>query len=103
MPNTLSELAVRNDAIRKMLPLTHKDDRLMVTCGVDALGGDVVSDALKQIIEFDDFNEDNDPYGEHDFLSFDLLTGDRAFFKIDDYNGHDGIRCVLTILLASEY
>ena len=103
MPQTLSKIAVRNDMIRKTLPLTHKDDRFVITRGMDSLGPEVAVDAIKQVRAVDSFDEDNDPYGEHDFIAFDLLTGDKAYFKIDDYNGHDGIRCVITLLLASEY
>ncbi len=62
---------------------------------------------------FDDFNEDNDPYGTHDFGAFEL-DGERLMFKVDAYdqnlefgspNPADPnvtIR-VLTIFLASEY
>jgi hypothetical protein len=61
--------------------------------------------------DYADFNEDNDPYGEHDFGSFEL--GDTKYFwKIDYYTedlsaGCDPLdpRCrrILTILLAEEY
>ena len=51
---------------------------------------DMQSDALKQrLIEavrhFDDFTEDNDPYGEHDFGKL-IVDGSDYFFKIDYYN-----------------
>jgi hypothetical protein len=105
MPETMTnvEIATRNDAIRRLLPLTHQDDRFVMTCGIDALGVEVITDAIQVVRDFNEFTEDNDPYGEHDFGSFILTNGDKAFWKIDDYQGHDGIRCVMTILLADEY
>ena len=48
-----------------------------------------VRDTLPQVIElmkaveqFDTFNEDNDPYGEHDFGSL-RWYGEKVFWKID--------------------
>ena len=61
--------------------------------------------------DFADFNEDNDPYGEHDFGSFEL-SGYKFFWKIDYYQADDDTWCdpldsecrrVLTIMLAEEY
>ena len=65
------------------------------------------------IAQFSDWDEGNDPYGEHDFGAFDLL-GERLFFKIDYYHpDHDThapvpsnielCRRVLTIMQADEY
>ena len=62
---------------------------------------------------FDDFSEDNDPWGEHDFGSFDH-NGNTIFWKIDCYdremkhgspNPADAAvtQRVLTVLLAEEY
>ncbi|MDA7865156.1 DUF3768 domain-containing protein [Akkermansiaceae bacterium] len=62
---------------------------------------------------FDEFNEENDPYGEHDFGSF--LVGDlKLFFKIDYYDktlewgsedpsDPEKTTRVMTLMLASEY
>lgn len=47
-----------------------------------------LEDALALIMvvrTFDDFTEDNDPYGEHDFGAIDW-HGERAFWKIDYYD-----------------
>lgn len=65
------------------------------------------------IARFSDWDEGNDPYGEHDFGAFDLL-GERLFFKIDYYHpDHDThapvpsnielCRRVLTVMRADEY
>ena len=103
MPTQETTKAARNDQIRKSAPLMHKDDRFMITRALTAMGQSAVLEALKQTAAQTDFEPGNDPYGEHDFGAFTLSTGDKCFWKIDDYNGHDGIRCVLTIMLASDY
>ena len=57
------------------------------------------------------FDEDNDPYGEHDFGSLEL-EGQRILWKIDYYDQALQYWCdpldtrcrrVLTVLLAGEY
>ena len=66
--------------------------------------------AIRKVVSFDDFNEDNDPYGEHDFGRFELCNR-RFFCKIDLYeepgvkseNGEPVVNRVLTIMLADEY
>jgi hypothetical protein len=40
---------------------------------------------LGKVIAFDQFTEDNDPHGEHDFGAFDH-AGQRIFWKIDYYD-----------------
>jgi len=64
--------------------------------------GDEVLDILQKVREFSTFTPDNDPWGEHDFGSFEH-DGQKVFWKIDDYNGQDGYRLVLTVMLADEY
>jgi hypothetical protein len=85
----------------------------MKTSGIDALPIDVQAMILDKVRTFSDFNEDNDPRGEHDYGSFDA-AGHRVLWKIDYYDepleGHsedkadpERTRRVLTIMLASEY
>ena len=100
---TSTEKAARNDRIRAILPLTHKDDRFVITRGIEALGPDGIFQALRTLKAIKEVEEGNDHYGERDFIPFDLPNGERAYFKVDDYNGHDGIRCVITLLLADEH
>ena len=84
-----------------------------LTRGVAAMGPEFVLLATRAVRDFDGFTPDNDPYGEHDFGSFNLV-GETLFWKIDYYdaamaNGSDdpsnsGVtRRVLTLMLASEY
>jgi Protein of unknown function (DUF3768) len=98
-----------NDAYRQ----TFSGGRVMVTCGVAELPDVVKAKALQLVAAFDQFTEDNDPRGEHDFGSFELVNH-MFFWKIDYYDE----RCefgsedpadptkttrVLTLMLASEY
>ncbi len=102
-------IAELNDRLRQ----NGSGGRVFVTRGVAAQGPAFVLEARRVIRAFDAFTPDNDPYGERDFGSFDLM-GMKLFWKIDDYDptltwGSDDpsnpertIR-VLTIMLAEEY
>jgi hypothetical protein len=98
-----------NDAFGR----TFFGGRVMITSGVDALPDMIKAKALELVRLFDQFSEDNDPHGEHDFGSFDLANC-TFFWKIDYYDE----RCefgsedpsdpkrttrVLTVMLSSEY
>lgn len=84
-----------------------------ITSGVAAHGEEFVEEAMAAVVGYDDFTEDNDPYGEHDLGALDI-DGRRLFWKIDYYDADlkfgspdpsdpSVTRRVLTILLASEY
>jgi Protein of unknown function (DUF3768) len=92
--------------------------RMFITQGIAALSLATQSEIREKVEKFDAFTPDNDPYGEHDFGSFEC-DGHKIFWKIDYYDRasfggvHDRgsedpsdpaktLR-VLTILLASEY
>ena len=92
--------AKRNDRLRNMIPCVPKPDMLVITRGIAAR--DDVAEILEKVKNFNDFNPDNDPYQEHDFGSF-KHKGIKIFWKIDNYNGHQGYNLVLTVMLASEY
>jgi hypothetical protein len=98
-----------NDAFRR----TFAGGKVMMTCGVAELPDMVRANALQLVSAFAQFTEDNDPRGEHDFGSFNLVNR-KFFWKIDYYDE----RCefgsedpsdpkqttrVLTLMLASEY
>lgn len=105
----LARIRALNDRFRT----TFIGGRVMITEGVRALGQDAVSAIREKVETFNDFNGDNDPYGEHDFAAV-AHEGEKVFWKIDYYNntmdGHSldpsdtsqTVR-VLTIMLASEY
>jgi hypothetical protein len=72
-----------NDAFRR----TFAGGRVVLTSGVDALPDLIKARALQLVRIFDDFSEDNDPHGEHDFGSFELANF-TFFWKIDYYAEH---------------
>ena len=87
--------------------------RIVVTRGVHDKGAGLVAQALERVRTFDAFTKDNDPYGEHDFGSFEL-DGEKLYWKIDCYDKEmrygsedpsdpNETTRVLTILLAEEY
>jgi uncharacterized protein DUF3768 len=54
----------------------------VITPGIAALGWEALDRIVKTIAVYDDFCHANDPYGEHDFGSFEV-EGETIFFKID--------------------
>jgi Protein of unknown function (DUF3768) len=105
----MNKIALLNDAFRR----TFAGGKVMMTSGVDELPDCVKAEALAQVVRFDDFTSDNDPFGEHDFGSF-TLVGRKFFWKIDYYDrevqqGSENpadpsiTTRVLTLMLASEY
>jgi Protein of unknown function (DUF3768) len=86
---------------------------IVATAGVLAQGEDFLARAVIAVRSFNNFTEDNDPYGQHDFGSF-MIDDQKLFWKIDHYDldlkygaddpaDPDNSCRVLTILLASEY
>ncbi|TPI65059.1 DUF3768 domain-containing protein [Mesorhizobium sp. B3-1-7] len=70
-----------NDQLRK----TGVGGRMVMTAGVAALRAYDIAAILLAITKFDAFDQDNDPWGEHDCAL--LQVGDRQlFFKIDCYD-----------------
>src|SRR6266568_9445160 len=70
-----------NDSLRH----TFTGGRLVMTASVQSIPPDTVALALTKMRAFNEFTPDNDPYGEHDFGSFDL-AGEKFFWKIDYYD-----------------
>jgi hypothetical protein len=115
-PTKSEQIRFLNDAFRTAdaaigVPLAN--GQLVITSGVAALGSDFVDRAVSAVRRYRNFGPDNDPYGEHDFGSFDL-DAVKLFWKIDyydenlEYGSPDPsdpavTRRVLTILLAEEY
>ena len=105
----MNKIAFLNDAFRT----TFSGGKVMMTASVDALPDMVKAAALNEVATFSAFNEDNDPYGEHDFGSFELCSR-KFFWKIDCYDklcefgsedpaDPEKTTRVLTLMLAEEY
>ena len=77
----MNRIALLNDLFRN----TFLGGRIVITSAVNALPLDVKSLAFLKTKHFKDFNKDNDPHGEHDFGSFEIV-GERFFWKIDYYD-----------------
>ena len=100
---TSAKIAAINDKHRQNM------EGCTVTRGIVAMGDDA-KEIFVKVRDFSDFNEDNDPYGEHDFGSFEL-HGQKIFWKLSCYGdrkqGIDQLdpRCerVLTVMLAEEW
>lgn len=86
---------------------------VMLTTGIQELGHDFIMAAVANVRSFDDFSDDNDPWGEHDFGAVEVQS-EKVFFKIDYYDpnltkgsenpANEGItHRVMTIMLPSEY
>ncbi len=117
-----AEIAVQNDLFRKALidPTTaiemHSNGiqgQVLVTPGVSGEGMEFQTAALKAVASDDQFDEGNDPYGDHTFGTV-IVSGQKLFWKIDLYDadytyGSDRpfdpavTRRVLTIMCPSEY
>ena len=102
-------IRVLNDELRRR----RRGGRMMITRGVNALGEEFVAMALASVAAFDDFNADNDPYGEHDCAAL-AVDGRRVIWKIDYYDrtltsgspdpGDPTVtQRILTVMLAEEY
>ncbi len=109
--NALSRDRIRalNDAFRR----TFVGGTVVVTAGFKSLSADHRHSVLTKVRAFDQFDEDNDPNGEHDFGLID--EGDvRCLWKIDYFDSDMELMSpdpanslvttrVLTVMLAEEY
>ena len=113
----MSEVAlVRTARIRQLNDQLRRKGiggRIVITRGIQALGPDGVREVLTAVARFDDFSEDNDPWGEHDCAVL-TVGGRRIIFKVDYYDcdlrwhSPDAsdpavTERVLTIMLSEEY
>ncbi|MBI4275808.1 MAG: DUF3768 domain-containing protein [Rhizobiales bacterium] len=105
----MNKIALLNDLFRR----SFSGGKVVMTAGVDALPDMVKAAVLQKVATFDAFTDDNDPYAEHDFGSFELV-GRKFFWKIDLYDRElqygsedpadpEMTTRVLTVMLADEY
>ena len=116
MSDTQNPIAKLNDLFRLSLgqSLAVAPGQRFITPEVHALRFDEFWELMYAVSTFADFTPDNDPYGEHDFGSIEML-GEKWFWKIDYYSDDqcqygsedpaDPQKCfrVLTIMATSEY
>ncbi|MEM6628839.1 MAG: DUF3768 domain-containing protein [Bacteroidota bacterium] len=103
-------IAQLNDAFRQTI---GPGSQVYITEGIQALSPLEQFEVVNLVKTFNDFSEGNDPYGEHDFGSFDF-KGNRAMWKIDYYDKElelgsedpadpEKTTRVLTIMMGWEY
>ena len=117
MSEKSKQITALNDALRRACrgPVWPIWGQAVITNGISVLPRPTVEAIIKKVTDFDDFTEDNDPHGEHDFGSFEL-DGHKVFWKVDYYEARSGLTLgaehpesiatterVLTIMLADEY
>ena len=103
------DIKTLNDKFRKTL----LGGKVMLTRGIYSKGQACINVILDSVKTFNNFNENNDPYNEHDYGSF-LYDGQKIMWKIDYYD-RDLRYCsddpaditktirVMTVMLAEEY
>lgn len=105
----ISEITIQNDDFRKHL----SKGTLVLTQGIRSNAPEDIQAIITQVRTFDKFDENNDPYNEHDFGAFDY-KGKKVFWKIDNYDrkflylspdvcNPKLTNKVLTIMYADEY
>ena len=98
-----------NDQFRQ----TFKGGAVVVTAGIAALDDATRKRTFAAVQQFDAFDEDNDPWHEHDFGAVEV-DGQRVFFKVEYYDLTRAMHSedpadpakterVMTIMLSDEY
>jgi hypothetical protein len=98
-----------NDKFRRTL----QGGTVVLTAGIIALGAETQARIFAAVQAFDAFDDDNDPWHEHDFGCVEI-DGERVFFKLEYYDLTRAMHAedptdpttterVMTIMLASEY
>ena len=117
----MNDIATLNDAVRQSLVnLEVKNNLAMINCRYEIMLTanlqNTIDDKvglLRAVAEFDQFNEHNDPYGEHDcfrfkfedewiIVKFDYYAPDMEHGSEDATDLTRTVR-VLTIMLAIDY
>ncbi len=98
-----------NDTLRT----TFIGGKVLMTHSIASLPAETKASILERVRTFDAFTKDNDPYGQHDFGSFET-AGETILWKIDYYDEDcvygssdpadpSKTTRVLTIMFACEY
>ena len=107
-----ARIAEQNDAFRKRRP-GGGQGQWVCTRAVNEEGPDFIQACVASVSDYDDFTEDNDPFGTHEMGFMDIM-GHKVCFKIDLYDETyqygtpapadlSKTRRVLTILFLSDY
>ena len=77
----MNDIATLNDKFRR----SFINGEVLLSAGIAAMSSEDKANIVSMVQNFNDFNDDNDVYGEHDFFSFDY-KGDKIIAKIDYYD-----------------
>lgn len=77
----MSDIATLNDNFRK----SFIGGEVLLSAGIAAMSSEDKANIVSMVQNFNDFTEDNDPYKEHDFGSFDYKC-EKILWKIDYYD-----------------
>ena len=77
----MNDIAKLNNDFRK----SFIGGEVLLSAGIAAMSSEDKANIISMVQNFNDFNEDNDPYKEHDFGSFDY-KGEKILWKIDYYD-----------------
>ena len=103
-----------NDIFRRdCMSVFQNKNKLVITNSIIAKGAEFAQACLDAVIEFEDFDEGNDPHDEHDMV-FVTVRNENIIAKIDYYNNEMDAgsedSCdpsvtvrVMTIMLAEDY
>jgi hypothetical protein len=108
--DSTEKIRALNDALRA---IAAGNGRSYVTVGIAALPMQDQIEIMQRVQAFTAFTPDNDPYGEHDFGSFEY-DGKKIFWKIEYYDrelksgspdpADESVTTrILTVMLAEEY
>jgi hypothetical protein len=100
-------------ALNDKLRIYGQGGVVVMTDGIAGLGASAVNGIFAAVAAFDDFNADNDPWGEHDCAVM-TVNGTRIIWKIDYYDRSRRYHSpdaadpkvtvrVLTVMRADEY
>ena len=98
-----------NDRLR----MKHVGGRIMLTSGIQTLDRAHITNIMNSIAQFSDFNDRNDPYGEHDCATMEVDSVS-ILWKIDYYDetltqhspdaSDENVTVrILTVMLVDEY
>src|SRR5690606_38522465 len=82
---TVKRIARLNDIFRTsiLMPVSKQSlGQIFCTASIMALPEEDIKSIAEKVVLVDDFSEDNDPYGEHDFGSF-TFNYNKVYWKID--------------------
>ena len=77
----MTDIATLNDKFRK----SFIGGEVLLSAGIAAMSSEDKANIVSMVQNFNDFTEDNDPYKEHDFGSFDYKC-EKILWKIDYYD-----------------